>query len=329
MDIISFGFITFLIAFTIVFKDRFTASVIGLLLTYSINLQNSIFRGLHVTTGFENSMVGLERCLGFTSCPSEKPKEMAVDEVLNSWPSQGKIKFENFSVKYRPDTEVVLKNLNFDVDAHEKIGIVGRTGSGKSTISLCLFRIIEPMSGKISIDGVDITTLGLSKLRSSLTIIPQDPSLMEGTLRYNIDPLGKYSDSEILDVMKKIDFQYIVQNSADGINQVIAEGGSNLSVGEKQLICIVRAILRKSKIVVMDEATASIDYQTEETIQKAINEILKDSTVLTIAHRIKTIMNCSRILALENGEIVDYDTPRNLLDKKEGLFYDLYTKSTL
>ncbi|MCQ2818077.1 MAG: ATP-binding cassette domain-containing protein [archaeon] len=329
LDMISFGFIAFLIGFTITFKEKFSASIIGLLLTYSVNLQTSIFHGLHITTGFENSMVGLERCLGFTKCPSEKPKDMAVDQVLSTWPSEGRIKFENFSVKYREDTEIVLKDINFETGPNEKIGIVGRTGSGKSTISLCLFRIIEPLTGKISIDGVDISTLGLGKLRSNLTIIPQDPSLMEGTLRYNIDPLNQFTDAEIMEVMKKINFDYIVHNNAEGINQMITEGGSNLSVGEKQLICIVRAILRRSKIIIMDEATASIDYQTEEIIQKAINEILKDSTVLTIAHRIKTIINCSRIIALENGEIVDFDTPKNLLDKKEGLFYDLYTKSTL
>ena len=132
--------------------------------------------------------------------------------------------------------------------AHEKIGIVGRTGSGKSTISLCLFRLLEPLSGKITIDGVDITTIGLMKLRSSLTIIPQDPALMEGTLRYNIDPMNQHSNSDIVNVMKKINFDYIISEHPDGINQVIAEGGSNLSVGEKQLICITRAILRKSKM---------------------------------------------------------------------------------
>ena len=213
--------------------------------------------------------------------------------------------------------------------AHEKIGIVGRTGSGKSTISLCLFRLLEPLSGKITIDGVDITTIGLMKLRSSLTIIPQDPALMEGTLRYNIDPMNQHSNSDIVNVMKKINFDYIISEHPDGINQVIAEGGSNLSVGEKQLICITRAILRKSKIVIMDEATASIDYKTEEIIQKAVNEIMENSTVITIAHRIKTILNCDRVITLDNGEIIDFDSPKKLLDRKKGLFYELYNKSSL
>ena len=232
-------------------------------------------------------------------------------------------------MKYRPNTEIVLKNLNFVIQGQEKVGIVGRTGSGKSTITLCLFRILEATEGKILIDGVDISTLGLEILRHNLTIIPQDPALMEGSLRYNIDPLEKSEDNEIIKVMQKIGFDYIIKRDKEGLNQEIAEGGSNLSVGEKQLICITRAILRKSKIIIMDEATASIDYKTEEIIQKAVNEILKDSTFITIAHRIKTILNYDRILTLDNGKIVDFDTPKNLLNDKKSLFYELYSKSNL
>ncbi len=152
---------------------------------------------------------------------------------------------------------------------------------------------------------------------------------MEGTLRYNIDPLNNYQDNEILNVMEKIGFDYIVNNNDKGLNQKIEEGGENLSVGEKQLICITRAILRKSKIIVMDEATANIDYKTEEIIQKAISEILEDSTIITIAHRIKTIINYDKILILDNGSVVNFDSPNNLLKNKEGIFYELYTKSTL
>jgi ATP-binding cassette subfamily C (CFTR/MRP) protein 1 len=209
------------------------------------------------------------------------------------------------------------------------VGIVGRTGSGKSTITLCLFRILEATEGKILIDDVDISKLGLEILRHNLTIIPQDPALMEGSLRYNIDPLEKSDDKEIIKVMEKIGFDYIIKRDKQGLNQEIAEGGSNLSVGEKQLICITRAILRKSKIIIMDEATASIDYKTEEIIQKAVSEILNDSTFITIAHRIKTILNYDRILTLDNGKIVDFDTPKNLLNDKKSLFYELYSKSNL
>ena len=329
LDLLSFSFNAFLIGFTIIYKDTFSANVIGILLTYSIKLDRSLIMGLHIMTRLENSMVDIERCLKYTECPSEAPKTKIIDATLSQWPNKGKIQFIDFSVKYRPDTEIVLKNINFEIKPNEKVGIAGRTGSGKSTITLCLFRLLEATQGKILIDDVDISTIGLDILRSSLTIIPQDPALMEGTLRYNIDPLNKYNDSDIKEVMRMIGFDYILDKSPDGISQIVTEGGANLSVGEKQLICITRAILRKSKIIIMDEATASIDYQTEEIIQRAIGELLKDSTIITIAHRIKTIINYDRIMTLENGEIVNFDTPQNLLKDKNSLFYELYSKSTL
>ena len=329
LDLISFGFVTFLITFTIFFKDKFTASAVALIYTYCDRMKMNLIHGLRTLTFYENSMIGYERCLEYTKCISEAPKKTAADNKLENWPAQGKIEFINFSVKYRPDTEIVLKNLNFLIQGKEKVGIVGRTGSGKSTITLCLFRILEATEGKILIDDIDISTIGLNMLRNNLTIIPQDPALMEGSLRYNIDPLEKNDDNEILRVMQKIGFDYIIKRNKDGLNQEIAEGGSNLSVGEKQLICITRAILRKSKIIIMDEATASIDYKTEEIIQKAISELLNDSTFITIAHRIKTILGYDRILTLDNGKIVDYDTPKNLLNDKMSLFYELYSKSNL
>ena len=329
LDLISFSFVAFLISFTILFKDKFSASAVAIIYTYCDKMKMSLIMGLRTLTFYENSMIGYERCMEYTKCPSEAPLKTVADNKLKNWPEKGKIEFINFSVKYRPNTEIVLKNLNFVIQGQEKIGIVGRTGSGKSTITLCLFRILEASEGKILIDGIDISTLGLEILRHNLTIIPQDPALMEGSLRYNIDPLEKSEDNEIIKVMQKIGFDYIIKRDKNGLNQEISEGGSNLSVGEKQLICITRAILRKSKIIIMDEATASIDYKTEEIIQKAVNEILKDSTFITIAHRIKTILNYDRILTLDNGKIVDYDTPKNLLNDKKSLFYELYSKSNL
>ena len=329
LDLISFSFVGFLIVFTILFKNKFSASAVAIIYTYCDKMKSSLIGGLHTLTSYENSMIGYERCVEYTKCPSEAPKKKVTDDVLGSWPHKGKIEFINFSVKYRPDTEIVLKDINFVIQGKEKVGIVGRTGSGKSTITLCLFRILEATEGRIMIDDVDISSIGLDKLRNNLTIIPQDPALMEGTLRYNIDPLDKCSDNDIIRIMEKIGFDYIVKRNNQGLQQEIAEGGSNLSVGEKQLICITRAILRKSKIIIMDEATASIDYKTEEMIQKAISELLNDSTFITIAHRIKTIINYDKILTLDNGRVVDYDSPKNLLNDKTTLFYELYSKSNL
>ena len=309
------------------YKETFTAKVIGILLTYCIVLQADLIEFLSSFSNFENTMTKMERSLSYTNIISERPQNTLNDNI--NWPTKGEIKFENYSVKYRPDTEIVLKNLTLNINSGEHVGVVGRTGSGKSTIALCLFRILEAYEGKIYIDNVDISTLGLKKLRSSLTIIPQDATIMDGTLRYNIDPIGQFNDQNIINVMSKIGFEYIIHNHPDGLSQNISENGSNLSIGEKQLICITRAILRKTKIIVMDEATASIDFKTEEIIQRAINEILKESTLITIAHRIKTVINSDKILVLDNGEIIEYDTPDNLLKNKDSFFYDFYNKSLL
>jgi ABC-type multidrug transport system fused ATPase/permease subunit len=281
---------------------------------------------LSAFSNFENTMTKMERCLSYTNLISERPHEINLDSLMK-WPTEGSIEFIHYSVQYRPGTEIVLKNLNFVINGGEHIGIVGRTGSGKSTIALCLFRILEPLQGKIIIDGIDIGIIGLKKLRRNLTIIPQDSTVMNGTLRYNIDPIKFFSDDEIRNVLNKIGFNYIIDNNPNGLDQIISENGNNLSIGEKQLICITRAILRKSKIIIMDEATASIDYKTEEIIQHAINELLKNSTVITIAHRIKTILNSDKIIVLENGNVVEYDSPKNLLSNKNSFFYSFYSKS--
>ena len=246
-DVLSFLFMVFLVVFTIFYETYFSAGAIGILLINSWQLQENLFRYLNSMTNFENAMVSMERCLEFTKIKSELPYIKPEDKELTNWPSLGKITFKNYSTQYRPDTEIVLKNLNFTINSNEKLGIVGRTGSGKSTICLSLFRIVEPSNGSIIIDDVDISTLGLKKLRSSLTIIPQDPILVEGTMKYNIDPLNLYNQQRIEEVMRMIGFWYICENNTQGLEQTITESGTNMSVGEKQLICITRAILRVLK----------------------------------------------------------------------------------
>ena len=244
LDLLTVTFMIFLVIITLLYQDEFQPEEIGIVLMYSMVLQDNLIRFLNVLSSFENCMVSMERCLKYTKIPTELPYELPDDEKLNQWPQQGKIQFIDYSVKYRPETELVLKNLNFTINPKEKIGVVGRTGSGKSTLCLSLFRILEATKGKILIDGVDIADIGLKKLRSNLTIIPQDPNLMEGSLRNNIDPLNLYTEEEIKEVMQMIGFWYICENDSKGLEQFISDGGSNLSVGEKQLICISRAILR-------------------------------------------------------------------------------------
>ena len=334
LDFLSYTFIVFLLLFSIFARNDFAPATIGILLTYCVQIQDELVRYLTCRSNLENDMVGLERCLAYTKIISERPEKLKIDDTLGEWPPEGGIKFENYSVQYRPETEIVLRNLNFEIEPKEKIGIVGRTGSGKSTIALCLFRILEAKEGSISIDNTDISKIGLNKLRSNITIIPQDPTLMEGTLKFNIDPLGLHSDQEIESVMREIGFWYICERNLEenknkpdnekGLNMIITEDGGNISIGERQLICITRAILRKSKIVVMDEATASIDVNTENIIQKAIKNLLYDSTILTIAHRIKTVLNSDRILVLDKGEVKEFDSPKTLLKNKNSMFYEFY-----
>ena len=252
--------------------------------------------------------------------PQEAQQRIDMPQLQN-WPSEGVIEFKNYSLRYRPDTELVLKNLSFSVQSKEKIGIVGRTGAGKSTICLGLTRIVEADVGAIVIDGLDINTLGLADLREKITIIPQDPTLFEGSLRFNLDPVGSLKDSELLRMAKKASLEDLINRDEKGLDQEIEEGGKNLSSGEKQLICICRAILRKNKIVLMDEATANIDIKTEQTIQKLINEEFLDSTVLTIAHRLNTIINSDKVLVLSKGQVAEFDDPQRLLSDSNSMFY--------
>ena len=329
--IFSILFLTYLVLKICLDSDNSTAQSVGIMFTYSVILQDNLGWCFSNFATTENNMISVERAKKYTEIQGEKPSIIrGRDEKLeeNNWPKEGKIRFENYSVRYRPNTEIVLKKLNFSVNGNEKVGVVGRTGSGKSTICLCLFRILEPLTGTIYIDDEDITTIGLDLLRKNITIIPQDPCLMEGTLKYNIDPFNKVSNEEIISILKKIGFEY-TESDDKILDRKIEQSGTNLSVGEKQLVCICRAILRKSKIVVMDEATANIDMTTEEKIQKALQYVLDNSTVITVAHRIKTIIDYDKILVLNNGEMAEFDSPSNLLNDENSLFYQLYSKSTI
>ena len=327
LNCLSLLFLIYMVIMVIINRDSFTPKIIGIMLTYSLILQEDIIEFLTYFSYFENTMTKAERSLSYTKIISEKPQYLDSDIKLNKWPSKGEIEFKNIFVKYRNDTELVLKDINFHLNSGEHLGIVGRTGSGKSTIALCIFRILESSSGKIYIDGEDISSIGLKKLRENITIIPQDSTLISGTLRYNIDPINAYKDEEIIKVIEKIGFDYLIKRNNEGLDQKISENGNNLSLGEKQLICIARGILRKTKIFVLDEATASIDIKTEDIIQKALDEILKDSTMIIIAHRIRTVMKANKILVLDNGKVVEFGTPENLIKNKNSYFYKFYSKS--
>ena len=218
---------------------------------------------------------------------------------------------------------MILKRISLEVNSSEKIGVVGRTGAGKSSLTLALFRIVEPAEGTIHIDNINVAKLGLYDLRSKLTIIPQDPILFTGTLRMNLDPFDSYSDQDIWLALELAHLKSFVNSNEKGLLFEIAEGGENLSVGQKQLVCLARALLRKSKILVLDEATASVDMETDDLIQETIRKEFQDCTIMTIAHRLNTIIDYDRVLVVDKGEIAEFDSPQALLANTNSIFYSM------
>lgn len=298
-------------------RDSIDPGLAGACLTYAMMLPEGIYYSMSALSSLENSMVSVERVHNMKTIEKEEERKGFKDELLiqKSWPQQGQIEFMNFSARYRPNTDLILKNLTFIIKENEKIGVMGRTGSGKSSLVNALFRVIPADAGAILIDNIDIAEIGLNLLRQKLCVIPQDPALFRGKLRENIDPLLQFTDESILNTLKKVELDL-------GIEFEISDGASNLSVGQKQLICIARALLRGSKIVVLDEATASIDFKTDILIQEIIKVEFKMCTVLTIAHRINSILESDRILVLDNGMVAEFDTPEKLRNNN-GVFCKL------
>jgi ABC-type multidrug transport system fused ATPase/permease subunit len=243
-------------------------------------------------------------------------------KLAPTWPSEGNIHVQDLVMGYR-DGPDVIKGLNIKVGSGMKVGIVGRTGSGKSSLMIALFRITEARKGSIWIDDVDISTIGLHDLRSKLGIIPQDPVIFSGTLRYNLDPFDEKTDQEVWSALEEVRLKAYISNLEAGLSFVMDEGGSNFSVGQRQLLCIARALLRNPKVLVLDEATASIDSETDKLLQSMVRDKFKDKTVLTIAHRLDTIMDSDKILVMDQGLAVEFDTPLKLLENPNGIFRSL------
>ncbi|OQV17409.1 Multidrug resistance-associated protein 1 [Hypsibius exemplaris] len=281
----------------------------GLSISYALTMTQTLNWLVRINGELETSIVSVERIKEYTEVPQEADWIIPESRPEKSWPQRGEIKFDNYQTRYRPELELVLKGVVADIGAGEKIGIVGRTGAGKSSLTLALFRIIEAAGGSIVIDGVKISSMGLHDVRSRITIIPQDPVLFSGTLRLNLDPFKVYSDEEVWRALENAHLKSFVSSLPDGLEHSVAEGGENLSVGQRQLICLARALLRKTKILVLDEATAAIDLETDDLIQATIREKFSDCTILTIAHRLNTIMDSTRIMVLDQGRIKEFDAP--------------------
>ncbi|KYN44462.1 hypothetical protein ALC56_01160 [Trachymyrmex septentrionalis] len=285
---------------------------VGLAITQSIGLTGMFQWGMRQSAELENQMTSVERILEYNKVDSEPPLESAPDKKPKSeWPQEGKIEFKNLFLRYAPLEPPVLKNLNFVIFPREKIGIVGRTGAGKSSLIQALFRLSD-MDGLIEIDEVDTSQIGLHDLRSKISIIPQEPFLFSGSLRRNLDPFDSYMDEPLWRALEEVELKEI------GLEAHINEGGSNLSVGQRQLVCLARAIVRNNPILVLDEATANVDPRTDELIQTTIRNKFEKCTVLTIAHRLNTVMDSDRILVMDAGNVVEFDHPHVLLQKDTG-----------
>jgi len=274
-------------------------------------------------TELNNQMNAVERVSYYIENLEQEPSwEEDKVKVPPEWPSKGTIELDNVVFRYRKNLDPVLHGVSAQIQHLEKIGVAGRTGSGKSSLMLCLFRMYEIESGTIRVDGIDIGKLGLHTLRRKLAIIPQDPVVFSGTIRDNLDPFASYTDEEVWNALEQVQLTPLVK-SMGGLQGTVKEYGENLSVGQRQLLCIARAVLRNPKILVMDEATSSVDSATDTLVQKMVRTTFKDSTTVTIAHRLNTIMDCDRVMVLAAGRLLEFDAPQTLV-QNGGVFAGMH-----
>ncbi|XP_045033103.1 ATP-binding cassette subfamily C member 4 isoform X4 [Daphnia magna] len=304
-------------------RDSMTGSEAGLAISSAMALTGMFQWGVKQSAEVENQMTSVERVIDYSKLPSEAPLDSASGKKPpDTWPLSGTIQFDGMSLRYIEADQPVLKSITCLIRANEKIGIVGRTGAGKSSLIAALFRLTEP-DGHIIIDGIDSKSIGLHDLRSKIAIIPQDPVLFSGSLRKNLDPFGLHSDDALWNALEGAKLKEMVKDLSAGLEANMTEGGANFSVGQRQLICLARAILRQNRILVLDEATANVDQKTDSLIQLTIRERFRDCTVLTIAHRLNTIMDSDRIMLLDAGYLKEFGEPAILLENPKSMFYSL------
>ncbi|CAM6100625.1 unnamed protein product [Calypogeia fissa] len=312
----------------IAFRGHLNSDLVGLSLSYGLALNTCLYGVVFMSCQAENKMVSIERVDQYCHIDSEAPPIIPDHRPPPAWPVSGNLHFQRLELRYRPETPLVLKGITLYIRDGEKVGVVGRTGSGKSTLIQALFRLVEPAGGSIIVDGLDITTIGLKDLRSQFAIIPQEPTLFKGTVRYNLDPLGEYPDSQIWEALAKCQLANTVKEKEGKLDADVQENGENWSVGQRQLFCLGRALLKHSKILVLDEATASVDAQTDVIIQNTIQSEFRNSTVISIAHRIPTVMDSDKVLVLDAGHVKEFDSPSRLLEQHSSLFAALVREYT-
>ncbi|KAK9474869.1 uncharacterized protein V1510DRAFT_410888 [Dipodascopsis tothii] len=304
-------------------SGRVRAGMVGLSMSYALQITQSLSWIVRMTVEVEVNTVSVERMLEYARLPSEAPDIIPGHRPSAAWPTSGDVEFKKYSTRYREGLDLVLKDINLHIKANEKVGIVGRTGAGKSSLTLALFRMIEAAEGNIDIDSLNTSKIGLSDLRHRLAIIPQDSQAFEGTIRDNLDPAHLHDDTELWEVLDLSHLKEHVSKMEGGLNARVSEGGSNLSVGQRQLMSLARALLTPSKVLVLDEATAAVDVETDQLLQETIRKEFKDRTILTIAHRLNTIIDSDKIVVLSAGRVAEFDTPKNLLADPNSMFYSL------
>ncbi|XP_071507087.1 ATP-binding cassette sub-family C member 5-like [Diadema antillarum] len=296
-------------------------SIAGLAISYALQLNGLFQLTMSMLADAEARFFSAERMLQYIkNLKPEAPASIPDKEPPADWPQAGKISIEDYRMRYRDNLPLVLKDVNCNIKAGERIGIVGRTGSGKSTLSVALFRLVEADEGQISIDDVDISQIGLFDLRSKMSIIPQDPVMFIGTVRYNLDPFNEHNDDRLWTALEKAYMKQKISSLDQGLDSAVTEGGDNFSVGERQLLCMARALLRNSKILFLDEATAAIDTETDSLIQETIRSAFVDCTTLTIAHRLNTVLDSDRILVMDDGKVAEFDSPAALRANPSSIF---------
>ena len=309
-----------------VFNYDSNSSLIGFSITWMLLISQMLSFSIRTLADTENFMSSVQKINDYIENTPQEPDFNFPTPSSSVWPSKGIIKATNLNYRYRDNLDYVIKGLTFETKPYEKIGVVGRTGSGKSTLTLGLLRILEISEdengkmGKIEIDGEDVSNLGLHILRRNVIMIPQDPVLFSGTIKSNVDPFNEFNNDELKQALQKVN---IMEAMKEGLETQVSDGGNNFSLGQKQLLCIARALIKKPKILIEDEATASIDEKTDHIIQKLIKNEFKETIVITIAHRLNTIIQYDRILVLENGYLKEFDTPLSLLKKGTSLFANL------
>uniref|UniRef100_A0A2K5RS16 ATP binding cassette subfamily C member 6 n=1 Tax=Cebus imitator TaxID=2715852 RepID=A0A2K5RS16_CEBIM len=309
-------------------KAHLSAGLVGFSVSAALQVTQTLQWVVRNWTDLENSIVSVERMQDYAWTPKEAPWRLPTCSPQPPWPHGGQIEFRDFGLRYRPELPLAVQGVSFKIHAGEKVGIVGRTGAGKSSLACGLLRLQEAAEGGIWIDGVPIAHVGLHTLRSRITIIPQDPILFPGSLRMNLDLLEEHSDEAIWAALETVQLKALVASLPGQLQYKCADRGEDLSVGQKQLLCLARALLRKTQILILDEATAAVDLGTELQMQAALGSWFAQCTVLLIAHRLRSVMDCARVLVMDKGQVAESGSPAQLLAQK-GLFYRLAQESGL